>query len=229
MRVLVVEDDPGTNRLVSTALARAGYVVESAADGEQGYYLGDVTECDAVILDIGLPIMNGTDVLRKWRKAGRRMPVLILTGDNSPSHRIAEIDGGADDYLTKPFEMAELLARVRALIRRSNGFANAVLVSGEISFDTRSGTVMRSGASIALPRLEQRLLQFLLHRAGSAVGQTELIEHIYAQDIDRDSNTVEVFIRRLRVKLGANAIETVRGQGYRMPVGAWAGSLKRAF
>jgi len=218
MRVLVVEDDPGTNKLVSAALARAGYVVESAIDGEHGYYLGDVTECDAVILDIGLPLINGTDVLRKWRKSGKRMPVLILTGDDSSSRKVSIFDGGADDYLTKPFEMPELLARVRALIRRSNGFADAVLVSGEISFDARSGTVTRSGTSITLPRLEQRLLHFLLHRAGSAVSRTELIEHIYAQDMDRDSNTLEVFIRRLRVKLGANAIETVRGQGYRMPV-----------
>jgi two-component system, OmpR family, response regulator len=217
MRVLVVEDDLQTNRQLSIALARAGYVVESAIDGEQGHYLADSSEFDAVILDIGLPAMNGMDVLRKWRDAGRAMPVLILTGDDSYSDKVSAINSGADDYLTKPFIMAELLARVRALIRRSNGFADAVLVSGEVTMDTRSGAVTRAGSPVILTKFEQRLLHFLLHRAGSAVGQTEIIDHIYAQDMDRDSNTLEVFIRRLRVKLGTDAIETVRGQGYRMP------------
>ena len=161
--------------------------------------------------------MNGIEVLRKWRDAGRSMPVLILTARDLWSDKVAGIDAGADDYLAKPFHMAELLARVRALIRRSAGRADPVLVSGAIKFDTRSGTVTRDGVPVILTTFEQRLLQFLMHRTGQIVGRSEIIEHIYAQDFDRDSNTVEVFVRRLRLKLGAEAIETIRGQGYRMP------------
>ena len=146
-----------------------------------------------------------------------RMPVLILTARDLWSDKVAGIDAGADDYLAKPFHMAELLARVRALIRRSAGRADPVLVSGAIKFDTRSGAVTRDGVPVILTSFEQRLLQFLMHRTGQIVGRSEIIEHIYAQDFDRDSNTVEVFVRRLRLKLGAEAIETIRGQGYRMP------------
>jgi len=145
--------------------------------------------------------------------------VLILTARDLWSDKVAGIDAGADDYLAKPFHMAELLARVRALIRRSAGRADPVLISGPIRFDTRSGTVTRDGETIVLTTFEQRLLQFLMHRAGQIVGRGEIIEHIYAQDFDRDSNTVEVFVRRLRLKLGSDAIETIRGQGYRMPLG----------
>jgi two-component system OmpR family response regulator len=217
MRVLVIEDDPDLNRQLGSALDGAGYVVDSAFDGEQGHFLGETSDFDAVVLDLGLPGMKGIDVLRKWREAGRSMPVLILTARDLWSDKVAGIDAGADDYLAKPFHMAELLARVRALIRRSAGRADPVLTSGAIKFDTRSGTVTRDGAPIVLTTFEQRLLQFLMHRAGQIVGRGEIIEHIYAQDFDRDSNTVEVFIRRLRLKLGADAIETVRGQGYRMP------------
>jgi two-component system, OmpR family, response regulator len=217
MRVLVIEDDPNLNRQLGSALDSAGYVVESALDGEQGHFLGDTSDFDAVVLDLGLPSMSGIDVLRKWRDAGRSMPVLILTARDLWSDKVAGIDAGADDYLAKPFHMAELLARVRALIRRSAGRADPVLTSGPIKFDTRSGTVTRDGTPIVLTTFEQRLLQFLMHRAGQIVGRGEIIEHIYAQDFDRDSNTVEVFVRRLRLKLGADAIETVRGQGYRMP------------
>jgi two-component system, OmpR family, response regulator len=217
MRVLVIEDDPNLNRQLGSALDSAGYVVESAFDGEQGHFLGDTSDFDAVVLDLGLPSMSGIDVLRKWRDAGRSMPVLILTARDLWSDKVAGIDAGADDYLAKPFHMAELLARVRALIRRSAGRADPVLTSGPIKFDTRSGTVTRDGTPIVLTTFEQRLLQFLMHRAGQIVGRGEIIEHIYAQDFDRDSNTVEVFVRRLRLKLGADAIETVRGQGYRMP------------
>jgi two-component system, OmpR family, response regulator len=219
MRVLVIEDDPNLNRQLGSALDGAGYVVESALDGEQGHFLGDTSDFDAVILDLGLPTMSGIDVLRKWRDAGRLMPVLILTARDLWSDKVAGIDAGADDYLAKPFHMAELLARVRALIRRSAGRADPVLISGPIRFDTRSGTVTRDGTPVVLTTFEQRLLQFLMHRTGQIVGRSEIIEHIYAQDFDRDSNTVEVFVRRLRLKLGADAIETVRGQGYRMPPG----------
>jgi two-component system OmpR family response regulator len=219
MRVLVIEDDPNLNRQLGSALDSAGYVVESALDGEQGHFLGDTADFDAVVLDLGLPGMSGIDVLRKWRDVGRAMPVLILTARDLWSDKVAGIDAGADDYLAKPFHMAELLARVRALIRRSAGRADPVLISGPIRFDTRSGTVTRDGESIVLTTFEQRLLQFLMHRAGQIVGRGEIIEHIYAQDFDRDSNTVEVFVRRLRLKLGSEAIETIRGQGYRMPLG----------
>lgn len=223
MRILVVEDDPNINRQLSIALGHAGYAVECAMDGEQGHYFGDTAEYDAVVLDLGLPVIGGMDVLRRWREAGRTMPVLILTAVDLWSDKVAAIDSGADDYLTKPFAMAELLARLRALIRRRNGFSDAMLVSGDIRMDTRSGEVTRGGAAIILTRLEQRLLHFLMHRAGSVVGRTEIIEHIYTQDADRDSNTVEVFIGRLRAKLGADAIETLRGAGYRMAPGADVG------
>ncbi|MEZ5833400.1 MAG: response regulator transcription factor [Dongiaceae bacterium] len=219
MRILVVEDDPNLSRQLSSALDSAGYVVECAVDGEQGHFLGDTSDFDAVILDLGLPGMSGIDVLRKWRESGRMMPVLILTARDLWSDKVSGIDAGADDYLAKPFHMAELLARVRALIRRSSGRADPVLTSGGIKFDTRSGTVTRDGVPVVLTTFEQRLLQFMMHRAGQVVGRGEIIEHIYAQDFDRDSNTVEVFVRRLRLKLGADAIETVRGQGYRMPLG----------
>jgi two-component system, OmpR family, response regulator len=216
VRILVIEDDEALRRQIEGALHKSGYIVEAAIDGEQGYYLGDTSDFDAVVLDLGLPKMNGMEVLRKWRDAGRSMPVLILTARDLWSDKVAGIDAGADDYLAKPFHMAELLARVRALIRRNAGRADPVLMSGAIKFDTRNGSVTLDGVPVALTTFEQRLLQFLMHRAGQVVGRTEIIEHIYAQDLDRDSNTVEVFVRRLRAKLGLDSIETVRGQGYRM-------------
>jgi two-component system, OmpR family, response regulator len=219
MRILVVEDDLNLSEQIRSALQRAGYVVETALDGEQGYFLGDTSEFDAVVLDLGLPSMSGIDVLRKWREAGRFMPVLILTARDLWSDKVAGIDAGADDYVTKPFYMLELLARIRALIRRDAGRADPVLASGAIRFDTRSGTVTRDGSPIELTSFERRLLQFLMYRAGQVVTRGEIIEHIYAQDFDRDSNTIEVFVRRLRRKLGVEAIETVRGQGYRMGPG----------
>jgi len=217
MRILVVEDDPNLNRQISSALLEAGYVVESALDGEQGHFLGETSDFDAVVLDLGLPAISGLDVLRKWRDAGRHMPVLILTARDLWSDKVTGIDAGADDYVSKPFYMLELLARLRALIRRSAGRATPILRSGSISFDTTSGTVTRDDQPVSLTGFEKRLLEFLMHRVGQVVGRSEIIEHIYAQDFDRDSNTIEVFIRRLRTKLGTDAIETVRGQGYRMP------------
>jgi two-component system OmpR family response regulator len=218
MRVLIVEDDPNLNRQLANALKGAGYVVDSALDGEQGHFLGETSELDAVVLDLGLPAMSGMDVLRKWRAAGKSMPVLILTARDMWSDKVAGIDSGADDYLVKPFHMAELLARIRALIRRSAGRAYPVLTCGPITFDTRTSTVTRGAEPVVLTAFEQRLLHFLMLRAGRIVPRAEIIEHIYAQDFDRDSNTIEVFVRRLRQKLGADVIETVRGQGYRMRV-----------
>ena len=216
MRILVIEDDPNLNRQLVVALSGAGYVVEAALDGEQGHFLGNSLDFDAVVLDIGLPHMSGLDVLRRWRKSGRTMPVLLLTARDLWSDKVDGIDAGADDYLAKPFHMAELLARMRALIRRSSGKADPVLVCGPVHFDTRSGSVTCEGRQVILTTFEQRLLQYMMHRAGQIVGRAEIIEHIYAQDFDRDSNTIEVFVRRLRVKLGADVIETIRGQGYRM-------------
>jgi two-component system OmpR family response regulator len=219
VRILVVEDDKALREQIADALGKSRYIVEVAFDGKQGHYLGDSLEFDAVVLDLGLPKMNGMEVLRKWRDGGRRMPVLILTAHDLWADKVAGIDAGADDYLAKPFYMAELLARVRALIRRSVGHADPVLVSGAIRFDTRNGSATCDGVPVILTTFEQRLLQFLMHHAGEVVGRSEIAEHIYAQDFDRDSNTVEVFVSRLRQKFGANSIETVRGQGYRMARG----------
>ena len=216
MRILVVEDDPNLQRQLAKALGDAGYVVESARDGEEGHFLGDSAEFDAAVLDLGLPGMNGIEVLRKWRLAGKTLPVLILTARDLWSDKVAGIDAGADDYLAKPFHMPELLARLRALIRRSAGHADPVLRNGRLSLDTRSGAVLVEGRPVSLTAFEQRLLVYLMHRVGRVVGRAEIIEHIYAQDFDRDSNTVEVFVGRLRKKLGADLIETVRGQGYRL-------------
>lgn len=217
MRILVVEDDIAANRQLSRALVRAGYVVEWALDGEQGHYLGDAAELDAAILDLGLPLLPGMEVLRRWRSAGRTMPVLVLTGYDSASEKVSAIEAGADDYVTKPFNMIEIISRLRALIRRSNGLASAVLASGSVVMDTRSGTVKLDGEQVHLTKFETRVLHYLLHRVGRIVSRTELADHIYRQEIDRDSNTLEVIIRRLRVKLGMDAIETIRGAGYRMP------------
>ena len=219
MRVLVIEDDRILNRQISSALGGIGYVVDSSWNGTQGHLMGETLDYDAVILNLRPPGMKGINMLRKWRDRGRSMPVLILTPRDLWSDNVAAFNAGADDCLAKPFHMKELLARVRALIRRSSGRADPVLVSGPIKFDTRSGTVTRDGAAVVLTTLEQRLLQFLMHRSGQIVGRSEIIEHIYAQDFDRDSNTVEVFVRRLRQKLGADAIKTIRGQGYRMTLG----------
>jgi two-component system OmpR family response regulator len=216
MRILVIEDDPNLQRQLTKALGDAGYVVDSARDGEEGHFLGETAEFDAVVLDLGLPGMNGMDVLRKWRAAGRSIPVLILTARDQWSDKVAGMDAGADDYLAKPFHMQELLARLRALIRRSSGHADPVLRNGRLTLDTRSGEVTVAGQAVTLTAFEQRLLDYLMHRIGRVIGRGEIIEHIYAQDFDRDSNTVEVFVGRLRKKIGADLIETVRGQGYRL-------------
>ena len=222
---MIVEDDPQLNRQIAMALKDAGYVVESAHEGEQGLFLGETTDFDAIILDLGLPRLGGLDILRKWRARSRLFPVLILTGRDSWWDKVSGIDAGADDYLAKPFYMAELLARVRALIRRGTGHADPVLNCGPVKFDTRTGDATLDGAAVVLTAFERRLLQYLMHRAGQVVDRTEIIDHIYSQDLDRDSNTIEVFVGRLRRKLGSGLIETVRGQGYRMRAAGAAGNL----
>jgi len=216
MRLLVVEDDPDLNRLLTTALKEGGYVVDSAKDGEEGHFLGDTEPYDAVILDLGLPEMDGVTVLQKWRKAGKTMPVLILTARDRWSDKVAGFDAGADDYVTKPFYTEEVLARIRALLRRAAGHASSELECGPVRIDTRAAKVTVNGAVVKLTSLEYRLLAYLMHHQGKVVSRTELVEHLYDQDFDRDSNTIEVFVGRIRKKLGVNVIETMRGLGYRL-------------
>ena len=216
MRILLVEDEPLLRAPLRSGLEAAGYVVDEADNGRDAHFLGDTEAFDAVILDLGLPVLDGLSVLKRWRDAGRTMPVLILTARDNWSEKVAGIDAGADDYLTKPFHMEELLARLRALIRRSSGLASPVLQCGELSLDTRSGRVTLAGQPVTLTSHEHKVLDYLMHRPGAVVSRTELTEHIYAQDFDRDSNTIEVFVGRLRKKLPAEMIETVRGMGYRL-------------
>lgn len=218
MRLLLVEDEPQLRALLRVALTAAGYAVDEADNGRDALFLGDTEAFDAVVLDLGLPLLDGLSVLKRWREAGRRMPVLILTARDNWSEKVAGIDAGADDYLTKPFHMEELLARLRALIRRAHGQASAVLQCGALALDTRSGRVTLDGLPVALTSHEHKVLAYLMHRPGAVVSRTELTEHIYAQDFDRDSNTIEVFVGRLRKKLPPELIETVRGMGYRLAV-----------
>ncbi len=214
MRLLVVEDDPDLNRQLVSALQDAGYVVDKAMDGEEGHYLGDTEPYDGVILDLGLPVLDGVSVLEKWRRAGKKMPVLILTARDRWSDKVAGFDAGADDYVAKPFHMEEVLARVRALLRRSAGHATSELSCGPLMLDTKSARVTVNGTAVKLTSLEFRLLSYLMHHKGKVVSRTELVEHLYDQDFDRDSNTIEVFVGRLRKKLGADVLHTIRGMGY---------------
>ncbi|MFT4097189.1 MAG: response regulator transcription factor [Rhodoblastus sp.] len=214
MRLLVVEDDKDLNRQLAQALGQAGYAVDRAYDGEEGQFLGETEPYDAVVLDIGLPKVDGVAVLEAWRKAGKTMPVLILTARDGWSEKVRGFDAGADDYVTKPFHLEEVLARLRALTRRATGHASAELVCGPVRLDTKAGRVHVDGAAIKLTSHEYRLLAYLMHHTGRIVSRTEIVEHLYDQDFDRDSNTVEVFVGRLRKKLGAEIIQTVRGLGY---------------
>ena len=214
MRILVVEDDVDLNRQLVTALTDAGYVVDKAHDGEEGHFLGDTEPYDVVVLDLGLPVMDGVSVLEKWRRSGKKMPVLILTARDRWSDKVAGFDAGADDYVTKPFNMAEVMARVRALLRRSTGHATNELTCGPVSLDVKGARVTVDGMPIKLTSLEFRLLAYLMHHGGKVVSRTELVEHLYDQDFDRDSNTVEVFVGRLRKKLGVDVLHTIRGMGY---------------
>lgn len=216
MRILVVEDDRDLNRQISEALVESGYVVDRAYDGEEGHFLGDTEPYDAIILDIGLPEMDGISVLERWRADGRTTPVLILTARDRWSDKVSGIDAGADDYVAKPYHVEEVLARIRALIRRAAGHASAEIVCGGIRLDTKSSKVSIDGQPLKLTSHEYRLLAYLMHHKGEVVSRTELVEHMYDQDFDRDSNTIEVFVGRLRKKIGSDLIETVRGLGYRI-------------
>ncbi|MGI9422098.1 MAG: response regulator transcription factor [Hyphomicrobiaceae bacterium] len=218
MRALVVEDDPDLNRQLVSALDEAGFAIDTAFDGEEGYFLGDTEPYDVVILDIGLPKMDGISVLEEWRRAERNMPVIILTARDRWSDKVAGMDAGADDYLAKPFHMEELLARIRAQVRRAAGHAKSEIECGPVRLDTKSARVTCDGQVVKLTSHEYRLLAYLMHHNSRIVSRTELVEHLYDQDFDRDSNTIEVFIGRLRKKIPADLIKTVRGLGYRMSV-----------
>lgn len=214
MRLLVVEDDKDLNRQIQTALEEAGYVVDTAHDGEDGHFLGETEPYDAVILDIGLPTMDGISVLESWRRANLKMPVLILTARDRWSDKVAGMDAGADDYVSKPFHMEEVLARVRALLRRSTGHATNEIEVGNLRLDTKAAKVTVDGTLIKLTSHEFRLLAYLVHHKDKVISRTELVEHLYDQDFDRDSNTIEVFVGRLRKKIPSDLIKTVRGLGY---------------
>ena len=214
MRLLVIEDDRDINRQVVNALEEAGYVADKAFDGEEGGYLGENEPYDAIILDMGLPKADGVTVLQNWRRAGVKTPVIILTARDRWSDKVDGFDAGADDYVTKPFHMEELMARVRAILRRAAGHATSQISCGPVTLDTRSGRVFVDGNPVKLTSHEYRLLAYLMHHTGRVVSRAELTEHLYDQDFDRDSNTIEVFVGRLRKKLAVDLIQTVRGLGY---------------
>ncbi len=216
MRILVVEDEASLARQLTSSIAEAGYAVDHAADGERADFLAQTELYDAMVLDLGLPKIDGLTLLRNWREAGLATPVLVLTARGSWHDKVRGIDGGADDYVAKPFRIEEVLARLRALIRRASGHLTPELRAGGVTLDPRQSRVTLEGAPVKLTGHEFRVLSYLMHHRGRVVSQAELTEHIYAQDFDRDSNTVEVFIARLRRKLGVSFIETVRGLGYRI-------------
>jgi two-component system, OmpR family, response regulator len=216
VRALVVEDDKDLNRQLVRALEDAGFAVDTAADGEEGYFLGDTEPYDIVVLDIGLPKMDGISVLEQWRRSDKKMPVILLTARDRWSDKVQGMDAGADDYLAKPFHMEELLARIRAQVRRASGHAKAEIECGILRLDTKTARVTVNGETIKLTSHEYRLLAYLLHHGDRVVSRTELVEHLYEQDFDRDSNTIEVFIGRLRKKIPSYMIKTIRGLGYRL-------------
>lgn len=214
MRILLVEDDQRIAAALKAVLEAQGYLVEVEGDGEEAWFLGDTEDYAAIVLDLGLPTMDGLSVLKRWRAAGRTMPVLVLTARGSWSERVEGIDAGADDYLPKPFEMEELSARLRAILRRAAGQAHPVIAAGDVMLDTRQMRVTKAGVPVALTPQEYRLVSYLMHHAGRVVGQQELAEHLQAEHYERESNAVEVLVGRVRRKLGAGLIETRRGFGY---------------
>jgi two-component system OmpR family response regulator len=216
MRILLVEDDVRLAKQVATTLERAGYTVDQNGDGEDGWFMGDSETYDAAILDLGLPVLDGLSVLRRWRSAGRSMPVLILTARASWREKVTGLREGADDYLAKPFEIEELLARLEALIRRASGHASPIISLAGLHLDLATQRVSLDGATLELTPLEYRALAYLMMHPGKVITKTELTEHIYGQDDDRDSNVIEVLINRLRKKIGADLIRTRRGHGYEL-------------
>jgi len=216
MRILIVEDDPDLSRQLTEVMKDSGYAVDVATDGEEGHFLGDTEPYDAVILDLGLPLIDGVSVLQKWRADGKTFPVIILTARDQWAEKVAGFDAGADDYLTKPFHTEELLARLRALVRRAAGHSTDTIEIGDLLVDNRAARAFVNGSPIKLTSHEFRLISYMATHKGRVISRTELVEHIYDQDFDRDSNTIEVFVGRLRRKIGTDRIETVRGLGYRL-------------
>ncbi len=216
MRVLVVEDDKNLREQLSGALTDAGYTVDTADNGEDGQFLGETEPYDLAILDLGLPKVDGLSVLKAWRKEGRTMPVLILSARDRWSEKVEGLDLGANDYVTKPFHMGELLARVRANVRRQTDHQSAVIEVGDLALNSATGQVTVNGAPVKLTAYQYKVLDYLMHHAGRIVSRTELTEKIYSQDHERDSNTIEVFIGILRRKIGAERIVTEKGLGYRL-------------
>ncbi|ODR95551.1 two-component system response regulator [Methyloceanibacter stevinii] len=216
MRILLVEDDNEIAKRLMSGLSQAGFTVERADNGTDGYTMGLDEEYAAAVLDLGLPEMQGIDVLKRWRSAHRALPVLILTARGTWAEKVEGLNAGADDYVTKPFHVPEVAARLRALVRRASGIASAVLTHRGIELDAGSGSVLLNGTPVKLTAREMKMLTYFLHRIGRIVSQAELAEHLYALEDSRESNTIEVYVSRLRRKLGANCITTVRGLGYRM-------------
>lgn len=216
MRILLVEDEPTLIEQITVGLKESGFVIDCADNGQDALHLGAEESYDAIILDLGLPVIDGMTVLKNWRANGLTTPVLILTARDSWHEKVSGIDAGADDYLSKPFHMPELVARIRALIRRASGIASSTLSCGTVMLDTTTGRVTVDGQSVGLTAHELKVLSFLMHHQDEIISRTTLTEHIYAQDFDRDSNTIDVFIGRLRKKIPENMIETVRGLGYRI-------------
>ncbi len=214
MRILIVEDEENIARDIARAVRRLGYVPDIAHDGEQAHFMGFTEDYDAVVLDLGLPVMDGLAVLRNWRAEQRHFPVLVLTARDTWQDKVEGIDAGADDYLAKPFEMPELLARLRAIIRRHKGLSSAVLTFGPLSIDTRHAQAMLDGMIVQLTPLEFRLLNYLAHKRGEPAPRTELLEHIYGSDAERDMNALDALITRLRRKVGSNILRNRRGHGY---------------
>jgi len=216
MRILIVEDNQQVARQIKDSLEQELYVVDVAHDGEEGWFLGDTEPYDAVVLDLGLPKLDGLSLLQKWRQASNRVPVLILTSRDTWREKVAGLRAGADDYLSKPFEFEEMLARIEALIRRASGHASPALICGSVELDPVSARVTMSGSPVSLTALEYRALQYLMQKKGKVVSKSELSEHIYGQDLERDSNVIEVLINRLRGKLFPSLITTRRGLGYQL-------------
>jgi two-component system, OmpR family, response regulator len=216
MRLLIAEDDPDLSRQMKTFLMDAGYAVDVSLDGEDAQFLGETESYDAIILDLGLPIIDGLSILRKWREKDISTPVLILTARDGWSEKVAGLDAGADDYVAKPFQIEEVMARVRALIRRAAGQSSSELTIGSLVLNSVSSKVTVDGQPIKLTAQEYKLLSYMMHHPNKVISRTELTEHIYDQDFDRDSNTIEVFVTRIRKKIGIDIIKTIRGLGYQL-------------